>query len=70
MTHKGTVKWFSDERGYGIIAGSDGKDAFVHQSVIKMDGFRKLEQGQTVAYDLEKTERGLRATNVYVIHEG
>lgn len=60
----GTVKWFDAVKGYGFIAGDDGKDAFVHQSNILMKGFRVLEVGQRVSYQIEPTEKGSKAINV------
>ena len=63
---QGTVKWFSPEKRYGFISGDNGRDAFVHQTAIQMDGFRTLEQGQRVSYDEEQTERGIMAINVNV----
>lgn len=62
----GTVKWFDAVKGYGFIAGDDGKDVFVHQSNILMKGFRVLEVGQRVCYQIEPTEKGNRAINVVV----
>lgn len=63
---KGTVKWFDAVKGYGFIAGDDGKDVFVHQSNILMKGFRILEVGQRVSYQIETTEKGNKAINVVV----
>ena len=63
---KGTVKWFDAVKGYGFIAGDDGKDIFVHQSNILMNGFRALEVGQRVSYQIEPTEKGNKAINVVV----
>ena len=63
---KGTVKWFDAVKGYGFIAGDDGKDIFVHQSNILMKGFRTLEVGQRVSYQIEPTEKGNKAINVVV----
>ncbi len=60
----GVVKWFNPVKGYGFIAGDDGKDAFVHQSNILMRGFRILESGQRVSYRTEQTEKGNNAVNV------
>lgn len=65
MQH-GTVKCFERKKGYGFIAGDNGEDVFVHQSNILMKGFRFLEQGQRVSYDVEPTEKGNRAINVTV----
>ena len=63
---KGTVKWFDAVKGYGFIAGDDGKDIFVHQSNILMKGFRALEVGHRVSYQIEPTEKGNNAINVLV----
>ncbi len=61
----GTVKWFSDQKGFGFIAASDGsKDVFVHRSAVQGDGFVSLTEGQTVSYDVEQGPKGLSATNV------
>ena len=61
---QGTVKWFNADKGFGFITGSDGKDVFVHFSSIKTDGFKSLEEGQKVSYDVEEGRRGPQATNV------
>ena len=66
VMQKGTVKWFDAVKGYGFIAGDDGKDIFVHQSNILMNGFRALEVGQRVSYQTEPTEKGNKAINVVV----
>lgn len=63
---KGTVKWFDAVKGYGFIAGDDGQDVFVHQINILMKGFRALEVGQRVSYQIEPTEKGNKAINVVV----
>jgi cold shock protein len=61
----GTVKWFSDEKGYGFIAPSDGsKDVFVHHSAVQGSGFKTLAEGQTVSYNVEQGQKGPSATNV------
>ena len=60
----GTVKWFNADKGFGFITGSDGTDVFVHFSSIKTDGFKSLEEGQKVSYDVEQGGRGPQATNV------
>ena len=62
---KGTVKWFSDEKGYGFITPADGsKDVFVHHNGIQGSGFKSLQEGQTVTYDVEQGQKGPAATNV------
>ena len=62
---KGTVKWFSDQKGYGFITPDDGsKDVFVHHSAIQGMGFRTLSEGDVVEYDVEQGPKGLRAANV------
>jgi CspA family cold shock protein len=61
----GTVKWFSDEKGFGFITPDDGsKDLFVHQSAIVGDGYRSLAEGAKVTYEAEAGDKGPRATNV------
>ncbi len=60
----GTVKWFSDKKGYGFISQEDGKDVFVHFSSINGNGFRTLAEGQAVTFELEDTDRGPVAKNV------
>ena len=60
----GKVKWFNADKGYGFITGEDGKDIFVHYSAMQCDGFRTLEEGQSVNYDVVEGERGEQAANV------
>jgi cold shock protein len=61
----GTVKWFSDEKGFGFITPDDGsKDLFVHQSAIAGDGFRSLREGAKVTYNAEAGDKGPRAVDV------
>lgn len=67
--NKGTVKWFNTEKGYGFIAGDDGRDVFVHWSSIVSTGFRSLEEGQRVGFDTEDTEKGLQAVNVFALED-
>ena len=61
---KGKVKWFNAEKGYGFITGEDGKDVFVHFSAIQGEGFKTLDEGQNVTYDLTEGQRGMQASNV------
>ena len=61
---KGTVKWFNDSKGYGFISQSSGDDVFVHHSAIVSEGFRTLNEGDEVEFELKETERGLQADNV------
>jgi len=63
----GKVKWFSDAKGYGFIEGSDGKDVFVHYSSIEGDGYRSLQEGAEVEYDVVSDQKGPRADNVRVV---
>ena len=65
----GTVKWFNDSKGFGFITPDDGsKDLFVHYSEIKMDGFKTLDEGQTVEFDITTGQNGkLQASNVHKI---
>lgn len=61
----GTVKWFNAEKGFGFIAQPDGgADVFVHHSAIQMSGYRSLEEGQAVEFELQQGPKGLMATNV------
>lgn len=62
--NKGTVKWFNNEKGFGFITGEDNKDLFVHQSSIQVEGFRSLEEGESVSFDIETDKRGSKAVNV------
>ena len=61
---QGTVKWFSNQKGYGFITQDDGKDIFVHYSAVKGDGFKTLEEGQRVEFEITKGPKGEQATNV------
>ena len=62
----GKVKWFNAEKGYGFITSDEGKDIFVHYSAIQADGFRSLEEGQKVSFEIVESDRGQQAANVVV----
>jgi len=66
----GTVKWFNGSKGYGFIEREDGPDVFVHFSAIQGEGFRNLEEGQTVEFEVEQGQKGLQAVNVTVVGGG
>jgi CspA family cold shock protein len=63
---KGKVKWFNSEKGFGFIEREGGDDVFVHFSAIKMDGYKSLEEGQAVVFDIVNGQRGPQAENVTV----
>jgi CspA family cold shock protein len=60
----GTVKWFNAEKGYGFITGEDGKDVFAHFSQIQKDGYKSLEEGQKVNYEVAQGPKGPQAENI------
>jgi len=60
----GTVKWFDDAKGFGFIEQETGEDVFVHYSEITVEGYKTLEEGQDVEFELEETEKGLAAIDV------
>jgi CspA family cold shock protein len=60
----GTVKWFSDDKGFGFIEQELGEDLFVHYSEIDVDGFKSLDEGDEVEFEMEETEKGLAAVEV------
>ena len=60
----GTVKWFNASKGYGFITREEGDDVFVHYKAIKADGYKSLEEGDQVQFDIEKGPKGLQASNV------
>ncbi|KPK66316.1 MAG: cold-shock protein [Planctomycetes bacterium SM23_32] len=65
MCPEGTVKWFDNKKGFGFIEQDDGdEDVFVHYSSVVMDGFKTLEEGDRVSFDVMQGEKGLRAANV------
>jgi cold shock protein len=66
LMEQGTVKWFNDAKGFGFISRANGEDVFVHHSAIKSDGFRSLQEGQTVLFDVVKGPKGWQAENVRV----
>ena len=61
---QGTVKWFNAEKGFGFIEREGGDDVFVHFSAIEEEGFKTLDEGQAVTFDIEEGNRGLQAANV------
>jgi len=61
---EGTVKWFSEKKGYGFIEREEGRDVFVHYSSIDMPGFKVLTEGERVSFDIEDSDRGPVAKNV------
>ena len=60
----GTVKWFNPQKGYGFIARENGPDVFVHHSAIVMEGYRTLQEGELVSYELQASDKGPIAVNV------
>ena len=61
---KGTVKWFNDQKGFGFIASETGSDIFVHHSAIQGDGYKSLDEGQQVEFDIQSGPKGDQAVNV------
>ena len=61
---KGTVKWFNNQKGYGFISDESGNDVFVHYSGLSMEGFKSLEEGQEVEFDVTEGAKGPQAVNV------
>jgi CspA family cold shock protein len=64
---QGTVKWFNDAKGYGLISRQNGEDVFVHFSAIQSSGFRSLQEGQQVQFNVVKGQKGWQAENVQVL---
>lgn len=65
--NQGTVKWFNAEKGFGFIEVEGGKDVFVHFSAIAGDGFKSLQEGQKVSFDIVEGQRGEQAANVVIL---
>jgi len=61
---EGSVKWFNDSKGFGFISQTDGDDVFVHFSAIQNDGFKSLQEGENVTFDIVEGPKGLQAANV------
>ena len=61
---KGTVKWFSNQKGYGFITPESGNDVFVHHSTIQGDGYKSLDEGQSVEFEIQQGSKGEQAVNV------
>lgn len=64
MREKGTVKWFNNAKGYGFIQRASGEDVFVHYSAIQMNGYRSLDNGMEVEFEVRQGPKGLQAENV------
>ena len=64
MKEQGTVKWFNDAKGYGFIQRASGEDVFVHFSAIQAEGYRSLQEGSEVEFDVQQGPKGLQAVNV------
>jgi cold shock protein len=67
MAEQGTVKWFNDAKGYGFISRQTGEDVFVHFSAIQAGGFKSLQEGQAVQFDVTKGPKGWQAENVQAL---
>ena len=67
IMQQGTVKWFNAKKGYGFISDAEGNDVFVHYSGLNMEGFKSLEEGASVEFDVVEGSKGPQATNVTVV---
>ena len=67
MREKGTVKWFNTSKGYGFIERPEGNDVFVHYSAIQSEGFKNLDEGQEVEFDIVEGPKGIQAENVIAL---
>ena len=67
MREQGTVKWFNNDKGFGFISRNDGDDVFVHHSAIQGDGYKSLEDGDSIEFDVTSGPKGLQAQNVVKI---
>jgi len=70
VRYEGEVSWFNDQKGFGFITGTDGKDVFVHYTEIVRDGFQTLEPGEMVSYEITDEEVGPKAVDVRLVTEG
>ncbi len=66
--NNGTVKWFNADKGFGFITAEDGNDVFAHFSAIQGDGFKTLDEGQAVTFDIEDGQRGPQAVNIVKVN--
>ncbi len=67
IMNRGTVKWFNNQKGYGFISDETGNDVFVHYSSLNMEGFKTLEEGQAVEFEISEGTKGPQATNVVTL---
>jgi len=70
MAERGKVKWFDENKGYGFVVSEGGEELFIHYTAIQGGGFRNLEEGQLVEFDIIETRRGKQATNVVRVESG
>jgi CspA family cold shock protein len=64
---QGVVKWFNAQKGFGFLTSQTGEDVFVHFSAIQSEGYKSLDEGQSVQFDVEQSPKGLHATNVVIL---